>query len=417
MNPKILILSKSDNHGGAAKAAFRLMEGLLSKGLEVNMLVDNKTTSHPNVFSYHQLEEHNFGYFVKRIVWKIKNRIRKQKWKKYPNRENVFLNDLDSVSIINIIRKFDFDVLHLHFIANRFLNLKELRLIKKPIIWTLHDSWAFTGICHFTYECQKFERFCGNCPMLHSEKSNDFTNKIWKIKSKIYNDISLSIIAPSNWIASQVQVSSLLKEKRVYIIPNVIDLKFLSNKSELFKPFFRFSLEKKYILFGAVNSLEDQNKGFNFVTKSLEIFCLKVKSEVELIIYGSESKVSNIGNIMVHNLGVLNSKEIIYLLRNVNVALVPSKSENLSNTIMESMACSVPVVAFNIGGNSDLITHMEDGYLARPFDCEDYSNGILWCLSNEDLGERTRTKIISRFNPMNAVDRHIDLFKSVYYGK
>src|ERR1035437_7742927 len=183
---KILFLNSSDTHGGAAKASYRLFVGLREQGVSVKMLVRDKATNDPDVISCLDFERKGWLGKIDKFIWKIKNRIRKQKWKKYPDRESIFLTDLDSISLLRAIRSIEFDVLHLHFVANRFLDLHELTKINKPIVWTLHDSWAFTGICHFTYDCDNYTHKCGNCPFLHSEDKNDLSNQIWIKKNKIY---------------------------------------------------------------------------------------------------------------------------------------------------------------------------------------------------------------------------------------
>jgi len=220
---KILFLNYSDTYGGAARAAYRLFQSLRESGFSVKMLVRDKQTNDPDVISCTDFERRNLLGKIDKFIWKIRNRIRKQKWKKYPDRENVFLNDLDSISLLRAIRYIDFDILHLHFVANRFLDLHELIKINKPIVWTLHDCWAFTGICHYFDNCNRYENWCGKCPKLKSENSNDFTKKILIIKNKIYKQCNLNIITPSKWLGNSALISNLLKDKTVLTIPNCIN--------------------------------------------------------------------------------------------------------------------------------------------------------------------------------------------------
>ncbi len=410
MKPRILILNNSDNHGGAAKAAFRLMLVLLENNYEVNMLVRDKKTNHPNVYSYLDFETKNIYFYFRKIIWKIKNRIRKQKWNDYPNRKNVFLNDLNSVSLIEYIHKFDFDVLNLHFISNRFLDLNELILIKKPIVWTLHDSWAFTGICHFTYDCENYEKSCGKCPMLESNNYKDFTNKIWRIKNEIYNQIDIKIISPSNWLALQAKKSSLLKYKTIEVIPNLINFEVfkISNKINA-KKTLKLNINKKHIVFGAVNSTSDLNKGFDLLLKSLELIDVEVKNLLELVVYGNKGPEKNLSGIKTIYLGYINDEmQMSNVYNAADVVVVPSRSENLSNTILESMSCGSPVVAFNVGGNSDIIDHKINGYLAIPFDIKDFEIGILWCIQDKkskELSENSILKINNNFS-RNTFDKY-----------
>lgn len=407
VKPRILLLNSSDNHGGAAKAAFRLMLALLENNYHVNMLVREKSTNHPNVYSYLDFEKKNILYYFHKFIWKIKNRIRKQKWKKYPDREKVFLNDLNAVSLIKFIHKFDFDILHLHFVSNRFLNLIELKKINKQIVWTLHDSWAFTGICHFTYDCENYKISCGNCPMIKSTDKNDFTHDIWKIKNTIYNEIEIKIISPSYWLANQARNSSLLKNKTIEVIPNIINFEVFKNADKLsVKKLLKLDIHKKHIVFGAVNSTSDLNKGYDLLLNSLNLLNEKEKSSVELVILGNQKKENNLIGFKTIYLGYINDDNLMSIVYNAaDVVVVPSRSENLSNTIFESLACGTPVAAFKIGGNSDLIDHMLDGYLAYPFDTEDLNKGILWCLNHPEIRVNCIQKIQKHFSEDKTLNK------------
>jgi len=413
---KILFLNNSDTHGGAAKAAYRLFVGLRDAGVSVKMLVRDKSTNDPDVISCFDFERKGFAGRLDKFIWKIKNRIRKQKWKKYPNRENVFLNDLDSISLLRAIRILDFDVLHLHFVANRFLDLNQLTSINKPIVWTLHDSWAFTGICHFFYDCTRYEQSCGCCPMLHSDNSNDFTHKIWKKKNEIYQKCNLQIVTPSNWLGTCVSKSSLLQNFPLTVIPNGIDTRlYHSILVEKAQKKFGLDVNKFYILFGAVNATSDSNKGFDLLLDALQQLNKNAERKIELIIFGVE-KPDNVPDLVFPTtyLGVINDENTMVDIYNAaNVVLVPSRSENFSNVILESLACGTPVIGFDIGGNNDLIDHKQNGYLATPFDTLDLANGINWCLENNcknELSLNGRKKVEENYSIGKVSQQYIDLY-------
>lgn len=413
---KILFLSSSDSRGGAAKAAYRLFENIRKQGISVKMLVRDKSTNDPDIISCFDFERKGLFGKLDIFLWKIKNRMRKQKWKKYPDRETVFLNDLDSISLLRAIRSIDFDVLHLHFIANRFLDLTELTKINKPIVWTLHDSWSFTGICHFFYDCKHYEQSCGSCPMLHSDNPNDFTHKIWEIKKIIYSQCNMHIVAPSRWLGNCASNSSLFHNLPVTIIPNGIN-------TQLYLPFqvsearkkLHLNPEKRYLMFGAVNASNDKNKGFDLLFDSLFHLKLNIQQEIEIIVIGAEKPNNKLNfGLPVKYMGIIDDENIMVEIYNaVDVVIVPSRSENLSYTIMESMACGTPVVAFEIGGNSDMIDHKQNGYLAKPFDTDDLANGIIWCINNNKnniLSISATKKVEEKYN----IDKIVESYKKIY---
>lgn len=415
----ILFLNNTDSCGGAAIAAYRLFEGLRNEGVTVKMLVRDKATNDPDVISCLDFERKGWIGKLDKLIWKIKNRIRKQKWKKYPNRESIFLNDLDSVSLLRAIRSIDFDILHLHFVANRFLDLRELTKINKPIVWTLHDSWAFTGICHFFYDCKRYEECCGCCPMLHSDNPKDYTNQIWKIKIEIYKNCDFHIVTPSNWLRNCASKSTLLSAFPISVIPNGIN-------TQLYKPLsvsearesLGLNADKFYLLFGAVNATSDSNKGFDLLLAALKQLEQTNYKQIELLVFGANQPSSELNfGFPTTYLGIIRDEnKLIQIYNSVDLVIVPSRSENFSNTILESLSCGTPVVGFDIGGNSDLINHKQNGYLANPFDANDLANGIAWCLENNIdgvLSLNTRKKVEETYSIEKVKKKYMELYNSV----
>jgi len=401
---RVLVINHNDAQGGAAKAARRIFTGTGNENISVQMLVLEKYLNCDNTFSVNELMRKPKFFIFRKYYRKIKNRIRKQKWKRYPNKENVFLTDLNSIPLLKILENFDFDILHLHFIANGFVDIRELKKFDKPIVWTLHDSWPFTGICHYFYTCTNYLESCGRCPMLKSDNPLDFTNKIWKIKKKTYQRLKLNIVSPSKWLGKAANQSSLMGGFPLAVIPNPID-------SNLFRPYSKEIVRKsldlksdmKYILFGAYKATVDSNKGFSDLVNALQYIHANSTQSIELIVFGSDKSPIEIqDSFPINYIGYIDSEEKMANIYNAaNVTIVPSKSENLSYVIMESLSCGIPVVAYNIGGNSDLIDHKTNGYLANAFDYVDLATGIIWCIENNtvnELSENARSKVLENFS-------------------
>lgn len=390
---KVLFVNTNEAYGGAARAAMRIMRGVQRCGVKTEMFVKNGSAQSKNVITIWQYTPNNSIY--KAYHWvkeKIKNKWYHYKWNPYKKtKQDVFLSDLRSMSCHGALQKLDYDIVHLHWINQRFIDIRELRKIKKPIVWTLHDSWVFTGICHLPYACKQYETHCGACPMLGSNKERDLAYEIFDKKQEVYKDLDLHIVTPSRWLGECAQRSALLSRFPVHVIPNCID-------TELYQPMDKadvrkvlgFETDKKYLLFGAVHALADANKGLTYLKKAME----RIKdANVELLVYGTDDDLQSYNlSIPVRSLGYINNDKMMALLYNAaDVCIVPSLSENLSNTIMESLSCGTPVVAFNIGGNSDMIDHKKNGYLAREKDSTDLAKGIEWCLANNKDGALSRT--------------------------
>lgn len=416
---KVLFVNTNDTSGGAARAAMRIMRGVQQSGVEAQMFVKDKYSKSLDVIplSTYAPSSNWLLDIFKWVVQKFINRYHMYKWYPYKRTmQNVFMSDLRHTNIHGALQKLDYDIVHLHWINNRFLDIRELAKIHKPIVWTLHDSWPFCGVCHLPMDCKRYERHCGACPMFGSHNEKDLAYEIFEKKLEAYKDLELHIVTPSRWLAECVRKSVLLGKFPIMVIPNCIN-------TELYQPLNKqdacrllgLEQDKKYILFGAMQATKDQNKGFDLLLKSLNLL---QDRNVELIVYGTNENL-NIYDIPmpVHSLGYIHDDKQMSLIYNAaDVSIVPSRSENLSNTIMESLSCATPVVAFNIGGNSDMIDHQQNGYLANELNYEDMAYGIQWCIEhNIDgfLSKNARKKVMNNYTIDIVSKQYKQLYLSI----
>ncbi|MBP8945842.1 MAG: glycosyltransferase family 4 protein [Paludibacteraceae bacterium] len=423
-HPKILFVNVSDASGGAARAAYRIHKAVNKAGGNSRMLVKQKMLADDSVISIEEFDKKYFFTDAYRFVEKkLKNQLQHRRWNRYPDREDVFLSDLRSTSLHGAFQKIDFDILHLHWINLHFMDLQELRKINRPVVWTLHDCWPFTGICHYFYECPRYTSQCGNCPFLHSGKENDLSRKIWQKKKQFYQNVDLHIVSPSRWLAEAAGASSLLGDFPITVIPNPIDIQLFSPADrEQACQLLKLNPAKKFILFGAMNALRDNRKGFKEFISAMQYFEKNFEEpEIELIIFGVSNELEKMDIKMpVHSYSVLCDEMLVAAYRAASVMVVPSLSENLSNVIMESLSCGTPVVAFNTGGNADLIDHQNNGYLAKPFSTEDLAFGIHWCLQNNrvnNLSVHARKKVANNFSEEKVAQQYLNLYQSITLKK
>lgn len=405
---KVLHLNSSDILGGAARAANRLHCGLRQAGVESYMLVRSKYSSDPTVFT-----PDDFFY---KAFYKAIDYLDQRQLSKYP-RTNNFSVDFSLNSHVNgIIRKIDPDIIVVHWIRG-FINIETLTHTGKPVVWNLHDMWAFTGGCHYDEHCNQFTQACGSCPVLKSQHKKDLSSRIFHLKEKVYPRIrNFSIVGLSKWMAETASQSSLLKNYPVYQLPNGID-------TNVFKPYskqqarnrMQIPPNRKVVLFGASWATGDARKGFKYILEALDVIPYK---DFDLLVFGHAGGDFLEQGIRVHFVGNIDKDESLAMLySSADVMVVPSLQENLSNTIMESLACGVPVVAFNIGGNKDMIDHKVDGYLAKPFNAEDLAEGIRWILTHEEihreLSKNARKKILDEFDLGLVSMRYIELYNHI----
>lgn len=434
---KVLFVNTNDTSGGAARAAMRIMRGVQQSGVEVQMFVKDKYSQSQDVIplSTYTPSSNWLLDIFEWVVQKFKNRYHMFKWYPYKcTKQNVFMSDLRHTNIHGALQKLDYDIVHLHWINNRFLDIRELAKIHKPIVWTLHDSWPFCGVCHYFIDCERYQTHCGACPMLGSNKEKDLAYEIFEKKLEAYKDLDLHIVTPSRWLGDCAKKSALLGRFPVHVIPNCLDtdlfrplsveeIRVIAERqqnavvSRVLREATEKRLAKPLILFGAMNAANDRRKGFVSLLSALQILDAQ-GFEAHLVVFGANAQElpMKFQNIDVTFVGYIHDSSILTALSNVaNVMVVPSLTENLSNAIMESLSCGTPVVAFNIGGNSDMIDHQQNGYLAKELDCEDMAKGIQWCLANKggSLSKSAREKVKNNFTIDIVSMRYKQLYQSL----
>lgn len=410
----LLILNTFDSQGGAAIATYRLHSGLRSIGVNSLMLVQGKKTDDRSVIGPSTKWQKVLAILRLHLDGLVAALYRK--------REKVlFSSAWLPENLASKVEKFHPDIVHLFWVNGGLFRIETLKKFKQPIVWTLHDMWPFTGGCHYDDECEKFQQSCGDCPLLHSDKDNDLSRRIWARKQASWSDVPMVIVATSHWLADMARSSSLFKDQRIEVIPNGID-------TETYKPIdkktarsaYNLPQDKHLILFSAFSATSDKRKGNQFLMLALE----KIAQEgwgakTELIIIGASEPENppNFG-MKVHYMGQLHD-EIgqVLLYSAADVVVAPSMQENLSNTVMESLACGTPVVAFDIGGMPDMIDHQISGYLATPFESNDLAYGIMWVLEEESrrdmLSQRARQTAVERYALQTVAHRYDALYRSI----
>ena len=410
---KVIFLNTYDTGGGAALASYRLFKGIQNVGIDSRMLVQTQATDDINVDRPNTI--------ISNILRLSRVALDEMILKLYPKRENIIFSPaMIPDRLRQKVAEYDPDIVHLHWIAHGFLRIETLKTFNKPLLWTLHDSWPFTGGCHIPFECIRYRQCCGKCPTLGSTNDNDISRWIWRRKKKAWRDLNLTIVTPSRWLANCAKASSLFHNIRIEVIPNGLDLKvFKPMNKRVARERLNLVVDKKIILFGAISAVHDRNKGFHFLHQALQMISKKYPDEYEVLIFGSTepSEPPNFG-FKTHYLGYLQGDaSLAWLYSAADVFISPSIQENLPYTVMESLACGTPCVAFNIGGMPDLIEHEQNGYLAKPFEPEDIARGISWVLENGDrwkmLSQKARRKVENEFSLEIIANRYAKLYQEI----
>ena len=418
---RVLIINTSERMGGAAIAAGRLMDALRNNGIQAKMLVRDKQTDRVTVIG------------LKKSLWKIWQFIweRIVIWKaNHFKKHNLFEVDIANTgtNVISLPELSQADVIHLHWINQGMLSLKDIRRIiesGKPIVWTMHDMWPFTGICHYAGDCDKYTTHCENCPILYKGNKKDLSFHTFQQKKRMLEGSHIHFVSCSQWLGNMAKRSKLIGNHSIVSIPNAIN-------TNLFKPRDKqaarhklgLPMDKQLLLFGSMKTT-DKRKGIDYLVNACELlakshpdFC----KQLGVVILGKESNLyESLFPFPIYSMNYVNSeKELADIYNAVDLYVTPSLQDNLPNTIMEAMACGIPCVGFNVGGIPEMIDHLHNGYVADYKSAEDFANGIHWALSEgeyESLSQEAHRKVLTSYSESAVAKRYIEIYNKIMGNK
>lgn len=408
---KILMVNTYDIRGGAARSTMRTYQALRSQGVDVKLMVQNKWGDDDDIlgpkgaFAKPAAELRPYLDFAIAFPW-------------HRRRITYFPAWLPGNFTRRVAREKP-DLVHLNWITGGFVRIESLASLNVPVVWTLHDMWAFTGGCHYAEDCTRYEQSCGRCPVLRSQHEHDPSSWVFKRKMKTFGRIkNLTIITPSHWLAGCVKRSPLLGNSRVEVIHNSLDTgTFFPEDKASSRAHFGFKDEKKVILFGALDATKNRLKGFKELSEALQQ--IPGKDKYELAVFGSAGKnETSLHGFDVRYFGhIASDAELRKLYSAADVMVVPSIQEVFGQTATEAMACATPVVAFGATGLLDIVEHKINGYLAEPFKPADLAAGILWCLEDEErrmkLSSAASETVKRKFDMNKNIHQFISLYKSI----
>ena len=411
---RVLIVNTAERTGGAAIAANRLLHALNNNGVEARMLVRDRKTDAPEVANIPQSWKLKAKFLWERgVIWQA-NGLKK---------DGIFQVDIANAGTdITAMDEFQWaDVIHLHWVNQGFLSLKNLDRILtsgKPVVVTLHDQWYFTGICHYSGGCEKYQTQCEKCPMLKG-RGKDLARRVFDRKLAMYEGRNITFVGCSRWMADLATKSRLTQGHTVTNIPNAID-------TSVFKPMdkqsarkrFNLPTDKKLLLFGA-QRITDERKGFSFLTEACEHISMHhptLPGNLGVVVLGGDAEsVKEALPLPVYPVNYLsNEREIAQLYSAADLFVTPSLQDNLPNTIVEAMACGVPCVGFDVGGIPEMISHKQDGYVADYCDSIDFAQGIAWCLNDSryaDLSRAARESALATYGESAVAHRYLEVYQ------
>lgn len=422
---KVAIINKSDFKGGAAVVSFRLMNALRDLGVDARMFVTDKITDSPFVEVAASPFSIRTAFLAERLKIFMANGL---------NRENLFKADIasDGIAVHKIPFVEQADVICLNWVNQGFLSFRSLmKLFKlgKPIIWTMHDMWNITGICHHAGSCDRWKTNCGLCPLLGpNAKPDDISFSVWNNKKTVYSlaqrlsrstGVRLHFVAVSNWLADLARQSPLFADMPLSVIGNAFPLpESLPARTPATDGTFT-------VVMGAAR-LDDPVKGLPILVEASRVIrdlYPRLADRMRLITFGDIRNPDILSGIALphSHLGVISGEENI---RNIylgaDAVVSTSLYETLPGTLVEGLAYGAVPVAFGRGGQTDIVDHLSTGYIAEWNDdphvaARNIADGLAWAsLRNADeIRPRMLQSARSRFDAPVIARRYLDLFSTL----
>jgi glycosyltransferase involved in cell wall biosynthesis len=405
----VLHVATTDLGDGAGIAAFRLHQALRHLDVESRMAVMNKRSNHPDV---HEVERWSSSSRVFDFVCDglevVLNQFLPQ------NSVSLHSRRLLSSPLVKQSFVFNLHALHRrrrHFAADLCRSLSQ----RAPVVWTLHDMWAFTGHCTYAFECERWKDACGACPTLGDPVKLAFDTTAMNLGYKrwLYARSDFAIVTPSQWLADLARSSPLLAGKRIEHIPNGID-------TQVFRPVDKRLAREQLslpadgrILLCTSSRFTNRRKGLHLVWEALSRCGHLGKGLLLLMGDGSAQEVPP--GWSVRKLGYLSDPAQQALAYSAADALIfPSLADNLPSTVIEAMACGTAVLAFAVGGITEIVRSGETGYLAPLGDVEALARGLDWLFEDEErlrrLQRAAAVEVARVYAPHIQAERYRDLY-------
>lgn len=395
--------------GGGAIVMHRLHVGLRKAGVESKILCRRKKLCG---------SESTLIPSVGRFLGRLESPLRRVALR-------LGLNDvhcLNTFKITELPVYAESDLLHLHCIHGNFFNYLALPRLtaSKTAVFTLHDTWPYTGHCSFNYDCERWKTGCGRCPYPgnYPPIRRDSSALEWKLKKWAYDRAKIVIVTLSTFQTERIR-HSILSRFPVHQIPNGVDLDvYRPRDREECRSLLGIAKGKRVLMFAAT-ALNMRNKGGDLLLRALQLLPEKLRRELILLMLGEGGDaLAEQAGIETLNLGyIFHDRLKVMAYSAADLFVQPSRAESLPLVVQESMACGTPIAAFPVGGTVDLVRPGMTGYLAKVEDSHDLARGIEQLLAEdaarESMSRRCREVAVAEYSLDVQVQRHVDLYDTL----
>ena len=387
------------SEGGAAVGIKRLHNSLLKKKIKSEIFFFKDYLNYPK--SIKMYYKWNLIIFFKRLVLKFLT-FRN-------NKESLSINIIDNLNINSILKKNKIDIVHLHWIGNEMISIKQITNIQKPVVWTFHDMWPFVGAEHFCYD-KRFLNQYRPTTRSKGEHGIDLDRIVWKEKQKYFPNKNFYITVPSKWMMKNVVKSKLFVNSNKIILPYILDLKKWKKIKILKKK--KSKIKLLFVASSSVNFRKGFNYLFDAINKHLD------KDLYSLLVVGEKPKKFDLLEIEKEFLPMVkNENKMLKIFNSSDIFVLPSLVESFGQVYIEAGAVGVPSIAFDKTAAAEIIVHKKNGYLAKYKSSKDLAKGIIWArksLLDKNSRENIRNIIFNKFSAEQKISDYINIYKSLY---
>lgn len=412
---RVTFISHSDTLGGAAIVTYRLMRALRRQGVDAKMVVYTKLTDDPNVSVIGSRFFRGLRFLAERFQIMMANGF---------SREKLFKVSTGSTGCRVYFHPWvkEADVVSVGWINQGLVSIKGIRKLHrmgKPIVWTMHDMWCMTGICHHAYECSAYKLDgCGNCQFLGGHSPADLSRRVWLKKKEISEKIPMTFVAVSHWLADRARESVLLRRHQVHVIHNAFPADYYSPDAlpaDGSDPLAELGAAELRVVMCAAR-IDDTIKGLPYAIDALNYIFDNypdIARRMTVIFVGELRDPNALDTLRMPSisLGRVNDPAILRrIYGHSQVVLSTSLYETLGGTLVEGQSMGCLPVTFDRGGQVDVVTHKVNGYVAEYKNIESVAEGIIWaCNANIDRMELHRS-VVERFSSVSIARQYTDLF-------
>lgn len=412
---KVVLVNHSDTLGGASVVTMRLLKALIAAGVDARMVVFSKTSNNEFVSDLCSRNKRLFLFLKEHIDIFLHNGF---------NRKDMFKVSVASsgIDIINHPWIKEADIVCLNWINQGMVSFDAIEHLVdagKHIVWTMHDMWNLTGICHHAHECMRYTEKCGNCQYVKKgREEDDLSRRVWLQKKALYDKANIHFVAVSNWLADKCRESSLLGNRALSVIHNAFPTDYYMTSSTAPVKKFNINYNKNIIVMGAAR-LDDPIKGIDYAVDAFNYIFdnhPEVANNCVAVLFGDIRDTSILSRIRLpfHHLGTVGDAKLLrQLYASSKVVLSTSLYETLPGTLIEGEAAGCVPVSFGMGGQADIIDHKVNGYIAEYKSAKSIAEGIIWALENAPSRKSQHENVEKRFDAKVIAQKYIDLFNSM----